>query len=759
MDKHKLRKTVAKAAAVGLAACAALIMGSGVASATIPPDPTGGATPVAPHFYNGNVEGIRSAGSDTTFFVMQKISDLYTGAGLYGCALNTGSGATLYNTTDSDTSTNVDYFCKAGANVSTTDTSDNWDRVEVTTGVDHVGSGNGQNQVCGSSTEPTPIPVDFARSSKPVVTVCSPALVPTGFAKDSAPIVESPINPTTYGTSATYPYSGINGGVVGTVANGWLPGDANTCTANNSGNYPTSGQCSGTPLTDIDNNDVSGAGSTAYRLWCASDTTRIMDWGSLTNLGPDLELQVALNGTTSATFDRQDVGGQTSSGSKTVVDPFAETSDVGLSISGPDIASGSTISTYVGPTSTHGPEFTLNNAATGTSPSGGETFTISGQTVPSIVTHGDAISGAGIPSGDTVNSVSGGTITLTNAATTTANSTVHINTGSSSLNEGQGVPIDVPIRIMGVNTSSGTEYTFSNFAESGVSSGGCSSNMNTNDAFDPNPVTLTGDNTSAHVALENNADQLNEFATTDFASPDYVDQAIEVATTLYMESNGVYNTDPYAAASTIHGTSYTEVKVSENTDDPTTGEELDNGYPTARTLYNIYNPGTIRASTGGFINWLCDSNQNFSKGLDNSSGKNFDSELNTVISSNFGFPRLSDGFTSTSGNTTVPADGLAAPNNLCAASVTVDYTSGQKTITVHGGGNFPVDILNAGQLVGGGSVTVGDSDYASGTTVQSGAGTATLTLSNAATNSSPSGGATMVFYGVPPVTSVAQPQK
>ena len=50
-----------------------------------------------PHFYNGNVEGIRDTGSDTTFFMMQKIGDLYTSAGLYGCTLNSATGQTLYN--------------------------------------------------------------------------------------------------------------------------------------------------------------------------------------------------------------------------------------------------------------------------------------------------------------------------------------------------------------------------------------------------------------------------------------------------------------------------------------------------------------------------------------------------------------------------------------------------------------------------------------------------------------------------------------
>ena len=98
MHKHKsrLRSHLARAAAIGFAGLtASLVVGAGVASAATPPDPTGGANPVAPHFYNGNVEGIRDSGSDTTFFMMQRIGDLYTGAGLYGCTLNSSAGQTL----------------------------------------------------------------------------------------------------------------------------------------------------------------------------------------------------------------------------------------------------------------------------------------------------------------------------------------------------------------------------------------------------------------------------------------------------------------------------------------------------------------------------------------------------------------------------------------------------------------------------------------------------------------------------------------
>ena len=106
-------------------------------------------------------------------------------------------------------------------------------------------------------------------------------------------------------------------------------------------------------------------------------------------------------------------------------------------------------------------------------------------------------------------------------------------------------------------------------------------------------------------------------------------------------SNGVYNTSPFSAAAGINGVPR-RVKVNENGKSTTTANLLANQYPTARTLFNIYRSDTMRASTGGFVNWICDGNTNFTKNQDNSTGLNFDAELSNVIGSVYGFPRLTD---------------------------------------------------------------------------------------------------------------------
>jgi hypothetical protein len=691
--KHKLRGRLARAAAIGaVGLTASLVVAAGVAGAATAPGPSGNdpAEGVAPHFYNGNVTGIRGSGSDTTFFMMQKISDLFTGAGLYGCTLNNSAGQFLYNPTSgssgSSTSTDNESFCVSGGDIATTDNNDNWDRTEVTQGVDDVGSGAGQQQLCGSTNLPTGLTVQFARSSKPAGSISGCPMVETGYAKDGVPVIDYTVNPAliaggTVGSPSTAPtsspYASINGGVVGPVASGWLPGD------------PVTGPFSGTALaiTGISNADGTsgGATSTAYRLWCAKPTSgnQITDWGQLTNIGPNL-----------------------------LIDNVSTTS-------------------------------------------GSNQITMTGN-FPSTVVADDAVTGVGIPSGTTVSSGAGtGTLTLSNNATATGTPNLNFKT-TTKLASGAGLPVGIPVRLMGVNESSGTEATFASFADSGLgAAGNCGSNMDPNAEVDPNSATATGNNAGQHLALENNSDQLDQFAAADFPSPDYVDQAIEVATTLYIESNGVYTTNPYAAASTIDGQSFTGTKTSENGQSASAATELNNDFPTARTLFNIYRSDTVTASTGGFLNWICDGNVNFTKGIDNTTGKNFDNELTTVISTNNGFPRLTDATTQVP-NQEIPADGLDAPNNTCAANLPVNVSSGSSTITLTAGGNFPADIVNAGGLAalisGAKSVVIGNADFPAGTTVVSGAGTSTLTLSASATTSGTGVGSS--FFGVPPVVAV-----
>ncbi len=594
MKPMNLRRRLAVAGSVGVTTLIATLgLGAGIAAA-VPADPPGGATPVYPSFDNGVVSGIRDTGSDTTFFMMQKIGDLYTSAGLYGCTLNVGTELTLYNTGFTSAPGNAQYYCQSGANITTSDTADNWDRTEVTQGVDDVGSGAGQNQLCGASVLASPLPVDFSRSSKPAGTACGD-LKETGYAKDRVPLEAFQINPASLGTAAsTSPYASVNGGSVGDVDLGWLPGNA------------TGGPYTGTPFGNISNADNGGAaGSTAYRIWCATGSTRIADWGQLTNLGPN---EVLPNVTLTA-------GSTTATLSYAVSTAIVNAPVTDVTASG-NLAGGTTIS------------------------------------VPANSTVGTL----------SANAAGGGSDILS------------ANTGAT-LAVGSGDPIGLAVRPVGVNPNSGTEATWASYANSGVSGGGCASNTNTNAPSDPNSSTATGDNAGPHIALENNSSQISDFAGADFPS-DYGSQAIEVATSLYFISNGVYNSSPYSASAIINGSKFSGTKLTVNGGLNSTAAVLNNTYATARTLFNIYRTGTVRASTAGFLNWVCDSQSAITKQKDNSTGINFDSELTTVIGS-FGFIRLTDASAvATGGNT--PADNVSGGgiNTTCASALNGGSTAG-----------------------------------------------------------------------------------
>jgi hypothetical protein len=660
-------------------------LGAGVAGAA----PNAG----APQFNSQQASAlIRGSGSDTTFFMMQKIGDLYTQAGLYGCQLSNAAGQSLFGGGSSVT-TNLFQVCQT-AEIATTDEVDNFNRVEVVQGVNDVGSGAGQRQLCSSENKPVGLAVDFARSSKTSSNIAGCNEQQLGYAKDGVPIVDFPtINPSTFGTStfgsaslatvglngkAAYPnvaYNTINGGVVGPVANGWLPGDNPAGTSNK-----------GTKVGSISNIGAIDT-SIAFRMWCATSIQNpITDWGQLSNLGPNLEVTV-----------------DTVSGS-----PIAMV----------DAATGSATPASIA----NGQAVTDPFATLGVTPFGA----------------GTTVSGAPGAS----------TITMSGNATTTGTYTLTFATGLPKLAQGSGIPVGVPVRIVGVNTASGTTFTFARFAagqtaDAASACGSSAADPTKNAANDPNTATAGATNPT-HIALENNAHQLELFSQADFPGSQ-VDQAIEEATSFYFMSNGVYQTNNYVGGTQIGSTQYAANLVGENSVFSGTNTELNNTYPTARTLFNIVNYATVRQSTGGFMNWICDAGSNFTKGTDLNTGTNYDTEVGNIISTNFGFPRLSD----ISGPvSTTPANNVSAPNDNCTATIPV-ISDGLGGIAVAAGGligvggNFPIDLVNSGSVIGTG-VPIG-------TTLSGGAGTNTLTLSNTLV----AGNYTLEFVGVPAVVATS----
>ncbi len=646
MNLRKLRSRFALASGIGGAALACTMMlGGGVASAiTIPPYPTYGVYPTW-LTTNGTVSHIdRASGSDTTFYMMQQLADEYNQAGLYGCTL-VGSGATQNSVCDNTTGGPPNE-----SNVTTTDTTDNFDSNEVLMGENDIGSTNGQQQLCGYI--PTPEPVDFARSSKPIASnanCANPAVLrETGYAKDSVPVTDfQNINPAAFGSASGYvghtftaPHQSFvspafPAGGIGPVAAGWLPGDPTNCVAAGTG----SPACSGTALTDVDGGTGTGATSVVYRLWCATDATRITDWGQLSNL----------------------------------------------------------------------------SAA---------------------------------------------------------------NNGGVAQSVGNGKPIGVPIRIIGVNKGSGTVATFNAFANSGVSGGGCSASpFNNNAASGQNPFTSDGYTGNPEIALENNAGQIGDFAAANWPN-DPADQAVDIATSLYFEGLGYYDTIPHAGTAVITPgtgtvpsgvpTAYTvsltsESNPADNSDAPISPSilhERSNLYPTSRTLFNIYRTDTIRASAGGFLNWVCDTNPTNSpggletKGLDQLYGGNFDSDITNTINATFGFSRLTDAASELSQSAQTPADGLLTPNATCDAQLTVSTQSGVTTVTnLVGGVAAPVPAAVQPTWVVSGNQGGNLNGIPAGDTVQSVSGN-TITLTTAPTAT---GTITLYFPGKPPVMSVADP--
>jgi hypothetical protein len=341
--------------------------------------------------------------------------------------------------------------------------------------------------------------------------------------------------------------------------------------------------------------------------------------------------------------------------------------------------------------------------------------------------------------------------------------------GGTAQPVGDGAPIGVPIRIIGINPGSGTVATFYAFAQSGIGTpptgsncaGGVgtvsSADVDVNAASGPDPLAnqgplgATGNN---EIALENDSNQIGDFAAADWigqggnpANCDSADQAVDIATSLYSMSFGAYVSNPNAEVTSIENPTTGPSACSTNTvgANPSTftekfgtanghvvsiNNERNNSFPMARTVFNIYRTDTVRDSVAGFLNWFCDSNAAIQKGTDHILGGNFDTDVTNIINGQFAFSRLTDATPELPINSQTPADNVPSggPNGTCDARLPIQtspvgITAGSATITLT---NPVPSSVQVGWTV---SVPPGSSVSVAGDTVSSISGN-TITLNN-----------------------------
>jgi hypothetical protein len=188
---------------------------------------------------------------------------------------------------------------------------------------------------------------------------------------------------------------------------------------------------------------------------------------------------------------------------------------------------------------------------------------------------------------------------------------------------------------------------------------------------------------------------------------------------------------------------------------PTIAHERNNSYPTSRTLFNIFRTDKVRASTAGFLNWMCDSNTAIAKGTNHVDGGNFDADLTTIINGQFGFSRNTDTTPELSATQQLTNNGVTNPNGSCAATQTIasgGITNGNATITV------TAAVPSAVQV--GWTVTIPagfSSALPASTTVASVSGS-TITLNNApVAGTGGTAPSTLYFPGHAPVLAVTDP--
>src|SRR5208283_2071063 len=158
---------------------------------------------------------------------------------------------------------------------------------------------------------------------------------------------------------------------------------------------------------------------------------------------------------------------------------------------------------------------------------------------------------------------------------------------------------------------------------------------------------------------------------------------------------GAYTTNNNAIVASIEGgtipagdpSSFTEKYLTANSKSPSIATERNDSYPMARTLFNIYRTDTVRASTAGFLDWLCDSNSAIQKGTNHVSGGNFDTDLTNIINGTYGFSRLTDATPELPVANQTPADNVpgGGVNGTCGANLAIasgGITVGSNVITL-----------------------------------------------------------------------------
>lgn len=657
--KHRLLKRLVGAGAILVSA--SMLMSTAPAGANTFSPPLG----TAPTFFTptaGNL--IRTGGSETSYYVMQKIGDLYTQSSIYGCALGK----------DNRTCT--------GADGTVTTNLDNYSRSEFDNGLG-IGTGGGLKVLCdlgGSLPGAGGSWLNFSRGSRQQ----KPNGSESGGACPSA-ANQVTINGVTYSSAAdlafaddevpglVFPSTGqtaltvTNAQQIGPVANGWQPGDPFNC-----GTGGAAPLCSGNPVglgakangvvtPDIENLPMPGEttnaaiSSVAYRLFCTThqnDATdpklnQITDWGQLTD--------------PTATTDTQtytDKNGNTQTFTPTKGQEGIGT-PIGVPIYIPQVNSGS------------GTTFSFGAFACGLANELNSSNVSNTTADPhNIMQENNA------PQLEDIGLLQGsGTLKTTSSTSTTFTATTATDSAANFTANFAGATISDGISSGTVASNTTTTITL---AGAGWAGGTPAAGTT---------FTIAGTGTADYLAkqVSGEVSALQAKEASFFPSSDAAGDAVYaqnlVAASVYFVSLGVSAATPFALVGGRTPTSTQGKRTFLNyipnggsQELPSCGLPSCNPYPTARQLHNFINPLAATASSVGFLNWLCNADLSVppaAHGLDQTNGKNYASELNNNISTIFQFPR-EDCTNSSNGNSAA-----LVPTNKTTTATT---TSGSATV-------------------------------------------------------------------------------